>query len=231
MERYPNLPAASTLLCILLIVPYNLANSWIDTLQTAKRKVQIMAPGLYSSKLIRHFETNPEIKFEIIINPESLHQPNLIIGNLPNNVSLRVLKTPDLIPHCIILLDSEKFLFGGSRLDDQKTLEFHPILVRDEKKIQNHSNKFKTLWNSIDEVKSASKIWEHSNILNDKTISVSVNQYAQQYVASRKSKIFHNSESFIAKRIKPENRIYFNSWQEAIESGRKPSKQTTKNIR
>ena len=223
MQRYLNLSVARALFCILLFTSYTLANYWIDAIQTAKNKVTIMAPGLFSAKLIRHFETNPKIKYEIIINPESLHQPKLIIGNLPDNVSLRVLKTPYLIPHCIILIDSKKLLFGGSRLDDDKTLRFEPILIKDEDEVQKQRKKFKELWNSIDAVKNASRLSEHSNTLQNKTISVYSDQY--EFVASRKSKVFHKYESPIAKRIKPHNRIYFNSWQEALESGRKPSKQ------
>ena len=231
MKRYPYPLAATSLLCILLIVPSTLANQWIDLIKTAKHEVKIMAPGLYSSKLIRYFESHPEIKFEIIINPESLHQPKLIIGNLPNNVSLRILDTPDLIPHNIVLLDSQKLLFGGSKLSDKSTLEFAPILINDKTEIQNQTIRFNTVWDSIDVIKSSSSLVEHINTLQEKTISISISQYDNQYVASRKSKIFHKNESPIIKRIKPHNRVYFNSWKEAVESGRKPSKHINRNIR
>ena len=224
MERYLSLPVASALLCFLLLTSSTFANSWIDAIQTAKHEVKIMAPGLYSAKIIRHFETNPKIKYEIIINPESLHQPKLIIGNLPNNVSLRVLKTPYFIPHCIVLIDSNKLLFGGSNMDDDITLEFDPILVKDDNEIKKQGDKFKALWNSIDLASNSSSLLTHSKFLKRKTISVSSQKHVYQFVASRKSKIFHEYQSPITKRIKPKNRIYFFSWQEAVNSGRKPAK-------
>ena len=73
---------------------------------------------------------------------------------------------------------------------------------KDENKVQKQRNKFKVLWNSIDAVKNASRLSEHSKILQNKTISVYSNQL--KYVASRNQK-FSQIESPIAKRIKPHN--------------------------
>tara|TARA_B100000674_G_C37742732_1_gene869681 strand:+ start:204 stop:767 length:564 start_codon:yes stop_codon:yes gene_type:complete len=186
-----------------------------------------MAPGLYSIKLIRQFEIDPKIEYQIIINPDSLHKPKLIIGNLPNNVSLRALKSRGLIPHSMMLVDSRKLLFGGSELSDDDKLEFEPILITELSRIQKYKKRFESLWNSIDEAKNSDILKKHSSALQKNAISVSAYEYDNQYVASRKSKIFHKHDSPVIKRIKPRNRIYFSSWQEAVKSGRQPAKKMT----
>ena len=45
-----------------------------------------------------------------------------------------------------------------------------------------------------------------------------------RYMASQNSKMFHIAGSAEANRIKIDSRVYFDSWKEAVESGRKPSK-------
>ena len=227
MDRYLNLLVAKGLLTTLLFVSSTIANPWIQAIQAAKHEVKIMAPGLYSIKLIRQFEIDPKIEYQIIINPDSLHKPKLIIGNLPNNVSLRALKSRGLIPHSMMLVDSRKLLFGGSELSDDDKLEFEPILITELSRIQKYKKKFESLWNSIDEVKNSDVLKKHSTALQKNTISVSAYEYDNQYVASRKSKIFHKYDSSVSKRIKPRNRVYFSSWQEAVESGRQPAKKMT----
>ena len=68
-----------------------------------------------------------------------------------------------MIPHNIVLLDSQKLLFGGSKLSDQSTLEFAPILINDKTEIQNQTIRFNTVWDSIDVIKSSSSLVEHIN--------------------------------------------------------------------
>lgn len=45
-----------------------------------------------------------------------------------------------------------------------------------------------------------------------------------RYVASKNSKVFHKLDCSSANRIKPKNRIFYNSRSEAIQSGRRPCK-------
>lgn len=45
-----------------------------------------------------------------------------------------------------------------------------------------------------------------------------------KYVASKNSKVFHKLDCSSAERIKPKNRIFYNSRGEAIQSGRRPCK-------
>ena len=80
MDRYLNLLVAKGLLPTILFVSSAVANPWMQAIQAAKHEVKIMAPGLYSVKLIRQFEIDPKIQYKIIINPDSLHKPKLIIG-------------------------------------------------------------------------------------------------------------------------------------------------------
>ena len=80
MDRYLNLLVAKGLLPTLLFVSSAIANPWMQAIQAAKHEVKIMAPGLYSVKLIRQLEIDPKIQYQIIINPDSLHKPKLIIG-------------------------------------------------------------------------------------------------------------------------------------------------------
>lgn len=51
-----------------------------------------------------------------------------------------------------------------------------------------------------------------------------VSEDERGYVASRKSEVFHVVPCSHANRIKPSNRIYFETRKEAIESGRRPCK-------
>ncbi len=46
-----------------------------------------------------------------------------------------------------------------------------------------------------------------------------------KYVASKNSKVFHRPDCHWARRIKPENLVYYSSREEAINAGRKPCKQ------
>lgn len=56
------------------------------------------------------------------------------------------------------------------------------------------------------------------------TIKTDLHQNDIRYVASRNSKTFHIASSAAGNRIEINNRVYFDSWKEAVESGRKPSK-------
>ena len=67
MDRYLNLLVAKGLLPTLLFVSSAIANPWMQAIQAAKHEVKIMAPGLYSVKLIRQFEIDPKIQYKIII--------------------------------------------------------------------------------------------------------------------------------------------------------------------
>ena len=224
MDRYLILLIVRGLLPTILLISSALANPWMRAVKAAKHEVKIISPGLYSVRLIRQFETNPKIQYQIIINPDSLNNPRLIIEDLPANVSLKILESPSYIPHSIMLVDSCKLLFGGSQPSDDDKLNFVPILITDDEKIEKYEQKFDKLWNSIDKLKSMSALEEHRNTVKKNTVSVSSYQDVNQYVASRKSKIFHKLGSPISKRIKPHNLIHFKSWEEAIDSGRQPAK-------
>jgi len=54
--------------------------------------------------------------------------------------------------------------------------------------------------------------------------SMDANSEEDRYVASRNSNIFHYTWCSHAKSIKPENRIYFKTRDDAINSGRRPCK-------
>jgi len=45
-----------------------------------------------------------------------------------------------------------------------------------------------------------------------------------RYIASKNGKVFHNPNCSSAERIKPENRVFYNSRQDAINAGKRPCK-------
>ena len=204
------------------------ANTWLKSIENAKSDVLIMAPGLYSAKLHRQFAEQPSIEFKVLVNPEILGNPEIIIGRLPSNVSVRVVDTDGLIPHCIVLIDSKLLLFGGDAINDERNLNFEPMSSLEPKMIESFQQKFKIIWNQVDVNWSTQLIAEHLTALQEATIVTTNIEYQLKYVASKNSKIFHGEGSPIVKRIKPENRVYFESWSEAIASGRKPSRQLNK---
>ena len=209
----------------------NFANTWLKSIENAKNDVLIMAPGLYSSKLNRQFAKQSSIEFKVLINPEFLGNPEIIIGTLPSNVSVRVVDTNGLIPHCIALIDSKLLLFGGDAINDEQNLNFEPMSSLEPQIIENFQQKFKVMWNQVDLNLSNQLVAQHRTTLQESTIVVTSAELSEneiKYVASKNSQIFHEEGSPILNRIKPENRVYFESWSDAIASGRKPSRRLDK---
>ena len=46
--------------------------------------------------------------------------------------------------------------------------------------------------------------------------------YAEEYIAGKTSRVFHKTSCRWARKIKPENRIYFSAYEQAIHTGRRP---------
>lgn len=206
------------------------ANPWFQSLETAQKDVMIMAPGLFSSKLIRQFSRQSHVRFRLIINPEYLGYPDLIVDELPSNVSLKIVDSGGLIPHSMAVIDSKLLLFGGHLISDEENLQFEPLIIEDPVQILKISAQFNSLWDQIVSEDSAELIAQHKKTIREATSVTNSEPPAKQirYVASKNSKIFHAEGSPTAIRIKPANRVYFDSWTEATASGRTPSKKLAK---
>lgn len=51
-----------------------------------------------------------------------------------------------------------------------------------------------------------------------------ISSYSEPFVGNKRTKVYHYSWCRYAKRIKSQNRVYFNSWEEAVAAGYRPCK-------
>lgn len=216
-------------LLLFIITSTSHAKSILD----ARIFVDLALPGIFSVQLCKELKSLKEngVPIRALLDSTYLNHPQNLIGKLRQSVSdLRILEESSLIPHQMILLDGTHVLYGGNQESHFSTKSAFPALLIDQKSpdFSKISKRFEELWSGSNPETSARLLKGHQVELGKVTRSVKMEpqtvQQIQPFVGSKSGKVYYRSTSKAALRIKPENRVYFLSEEDAQAKGRKRSK-------
>jgi hypothetical protein len=225
------------ILQVLTIQSYAQTQGWRyyhEEFSGANNSIEIITPGFFSihlSKTLKNLSSKG-VHIRILLDSSNLDDPTNSIGTLKDNISVRILEESRLIPLTLIIIDRTRVLMGGDHFNDSEQSNFRPLKISDPKTVKSYVDQLQKLWSEGDPVYTlkvlrAIEFDAEIDTISTRQIDVGYPRSTQStgnFVASVHSKIYHRANSRSAKKIKPQNRIYFKSESEARKSNRSRAK-------
>lgn len=194
-------------------------------LKEAKVTIDLMTPAIFSVQLIDLLKElqKQNILIRIISDRTFEESPENLIFDSSKHLPIKIIDSKFRIPHNIVIIDKKKIVLGGAYLPSNHPFIDHVVSVHDQHQVTKIYKSFQNTWQQIESANSQESLlrFQHYIDLNSReTKTESVDALESNFVASKNGKKYYRSTSKSANRIAKKNRIYFQSEEDAKESGR-----------
>ncbi|MCJ8347329.1 hypothetical protein MJH12_17450 [bacterium] len=219
------------LFLIFLLTPFCQANESeaelkiVQHLKATEVKIDLMLPGIFSLELIRELKSFKEkgILIRIISDRTFETSAENLLFDASEYFPIKLIDSKFSIPHNLMIIDQKLVVMGGAYYPRHKHLVDHTYQIQNRKQVDSIYDNFQKIWQNIKFEDSHKRMlrFQHYIDLNSSEVTSSTHeQDPSQFVASKNGKKYYRSTSKSARRILEKNRIYFQSEEEAQESGR-----------
>jgi hypothetical protein len=213
-------------------------SSYAQIFRQAQYRIDILTPGFFSIRLSKLLKTlkSKGILIRILTDVTFMMDPENSILELHQALPLRILDEVRRIPHNLILVDHSRLYLGGAYFSDEPNNGFEPTVIQDRIRLKKAAELFQTYWTQSSLKKTLKLVRETEFHLENETTRTSglikksqgassTHQVQNRgYIASGRSKVYHRASSTAGQRIKPENRIYFQTEEDARKTNRRRAK-------
>lgn len=214
------------------------SSGYAEIFRSARYRIDILTPGFFSIRLSKLLKSLKEqgILIRILMDSTFLTDPENSILELHDALPLRILEDVRRIPHNLILIDQSLLYLGGEFFSDHEAQDFKPVVIQDPIQLKKTAEFFQSIWAESSLITTRALVRELEFSLETE-VSASVETVTgtrgtgsrgrmvdSGFIASTRSKVYHRASSTAAQRIMPENRVYFQTEEDARKTNRKRAK-------
>jgi hypothetical protein len=191
----------------------------------AKVTIDFMTPGIFSLQLIEQLRDlkSKNILIRIISDRTFEESPENLLFDSSEYFSIKIIDSKFIIPHNILIIDQKEVILGGSYFPTNHLSVDHIVSIKKKTEVHKIYQSFQSTWQKIKLSKTRESLlrFQHYIDINSSENKLdSSTDKESNFVASKNGTKYYRTSSNSSHRIANKNRIYFQTEDEAKESGR-----------